>query len=116
MKRYSSYTHQFRNPECRRFASSKPSSPRSPLFAIDILSVHYEKVLQSSPIHAPAVVGDDDLFFLTIECHFDDWVRAWVDVLKPVGHIFPNYQFVGFEKPRALQKVAGDMTLDVDLI
>src|SRR5215469_1197042 len=55
------------NAKCSGFARSKTSSAGSSLTTVQILTMHYEKVLQPSPIHPATVVGNNDSLFLAVE-------------------------------------------------
>ena len=76
--------------------------------------MHHEKVMEIGPCHAAPVVLDSRAFPARIKFHLHNRRNSYINVLQPVGNVFPNHQLIGLEKRRALQQVARNVTFHFD--
>jgi hypothetical protein len=86
----------------RRLSSSESTSPCAALFPINVLPMHYKKVLQTGEVHPAAIVRNGDVLVLAVKEHADNGVGTRINVLQTVRYVLPNNQLVGFEESGVL--------------
>jgi hypothetical protein len=69
--------------------------------------MHHEEVLQAVKRHAAAVVADEHALLLRVDDDIHVRRRAGIDVLQPVGDVFPGDELLVREEVRRLEQIAG---------
>src|SRR5262249_25676631 len=90
------------DPERRRLTGAKPTSSGSAHQPILVFTVQHPEILQPSPVHPAAVIGDTNLLQPWLYCHFYAGRPTGLRVLQTVRDIFPNDLLVSFENRRRL--------------